>query len=265
SYYSEIYKTEGEGYFRVFPRGVRPGKGPSKYRLLAFSERWPVDLSFLKAEAKKALELGKVLLAGVVDEEGDVTYYGITERDPRALIGSRRPAAATRGVLLVDRVMIPPGEGGRRLVEMGFYGKMEDEALLLSLVEAVHLSSLGLLEVENVSDGQGMTRDDLLSLGERVEDDFNIRLAVYGDLRERGLIAKTGFKYGTHFRAYDVHPDEGHARYLVHGISTPQISWQEISRGVRLAHGVKKEFLVCMANGSAEGRPEYLRFRRVTP
>ncbi len=86
---------------------------------------------------------------------------------------------------------------------------------------------------------------------------------MYRDLREKGLVVKTGFKYGTHFRAYDRDPDTEHARYLVHAVPRDlETSWPELSRAVRLAHGVRKE----MVFGAADsGGVEYLKLRRVRP
>jgi len=34
----------------------------------------------------------------------------------------------------------------------------------------------------------------------RIESDFMIKYAVYETLRNNGIVPKTGFKFGTHFR-----------------------------------------------------------------
>ena len=93
--------------------------------------------------------------------------------------------------------------------------------------------------------------------------DFDLRYKVYKDLREKGLVVKTGFKYGTHFRVYDRDPGSNHARFLVHAVPRDlETSWPELSRAVRLAHGVRKE----MVFGAADSRGvEYLRMRRIRP
>ncbi len=82
------------------------------------------------------------------------------------------------------------------------------------------------------------------------------------DLRARGIIAKTGFKYGSHFRAYDGNPRTHHAKYLVHALpSGYRGMWPEVSRAVRLAHGVKKQLLL----GAAGDKITYLQLERVRP
>ena len=74
---------------------------------------------------------------------------------------------------------------------------------------------------------------------------------------------KTGFKYGTHFRVYKGDPEKEHALYLVHAVSTTYHStWPEISRAVRLAHGVKKELLLGRAH---KEKSEYVSLKRMRP
>ncbi len=64
-------------------------------------------------------------------------------------------------------------------------------------------------------------------------------------MKGKGLLVKTGFKYGSHFRAYEGDPSKQHARYLVHAVPEDYTAmWPEVSRAVRLAHGVKKEILL---------------------
>jgi tRNA-intron endonuclease len=60
------------------------------------------------------------------------------------------------------------------------------------------------------------------------------------------MVVKTGFKFGSHFRVYEEIPgkDSYHSRYLVHVlIDDREVRLPEISRAVRLAHGVRKEMV----------------------
>jgi tRNA-intron endonuclease len=97
----------------------------------------------------------------------------------------------------------------------------------------------------------------------KFQQDFDLRLKAYDDLRSRGLVVKTGFKYGTHFRVYEDDPEKTHARWLVHVVPEDfQTIWPEMSRAVRLAHGVKKEILFSWMK---EGGTQYMRLSRVRP
>ena len=82
-------------------------------------------------------------------------------------------------------------------------------------------------------------------------------------MKKRGLIVKTGFKFGAHFRAYTKKPDETHAEYLIHAVDKKfKRMWAEISRAVRLAHSVNKEITFARVE---ENNIDYIRFGRLRP
>jgi len=86
--------------------------------------------------------------------------------------------------------------------------------------------------------------DGFMEIGKRYEKDLSERYDLYEELKERGLIVKTGFKYGAYFRAYEDDPDENHAMYLFHFLSgNGGKTWPDISRSVRVAHGVRKKMI----------------------
>ena len=77
------------------------------------------------------------------------------------------------------------------------------------------------------------------------EDSGQPRLHRWRQISQASSLVKTGFKYGSHFRAYEGDPGKQHARYLVHAVPKDYTAmWPEVSRAVRLAHGVKKEILL---------------------
>ncbi|RLG36170.1 MAG: tRNA-intron lyase, partial [Candidatus Alkanophagales archaeon] len=61
--------------------------------------------------------------------------------------------------------------------------------------------------------------------------------------RERRLIVKTGFKFGSHFRVYE-RMEQPHSKYLVHVVPREHIFVKpELSRAVRLAQSVRKQMV----------------------
>jgi len=73
-------------------------------------------------------------------------------------------------------------------------------------------------------------------------------------LREAGIVVRSGLRFGTHLRGYTGDPDAGHAPWLVHCTAAGEASaWTTLARGVRLAHGVKKEFLVAVLQDASAG------------
>ncbi|MDA8144365.1 MAG: tRNA-intron lyase, partial [Thermoplasmatales archaeon] len=88
--------------------------------------------------------------------------------------------------------------------------------------------------------------------------DQNIVQEVYDDLISRKFIVKTGFKYGSNFRIYSRTIEE-HADFLVHVLDGPE-EWYKISRGIRVAQGVRKEMIFA---GKTGDKLEYIKLKRV--
>lgn len=163
-----------------------------------------------------------------------------------------------KGYLVEREVIITDERAISQLVQKG-YGSKRDGKLHLSLVEALYLMEKGRLSV--LGGERTLSSDELLS----GEDDLLLRYAVYRDLRERGYVVKTGFKFGAHFRVYErgAYPKE-HSRYLVHAVrEDSDISFTELARAVRLAHGVRKKLLFAVVDD--EGDVTYYSVERVTP
>jgi tRNA-intron endonuclease len=97
----------------------------------------------------------------------------------------------------------------------------------------------------------------------KLQPDIEQRLMVFKDLKQRGLLVKTGFKFGAHFRAYTKQPDKTHAEYLIHVVEKGFTSiWAEISRAVRLAHSVNKEFVFARIDNQTI---DYIKLGRLRP
>ena len=258
-----VIEGAGPPDFLVYPRGGTPKKTPAKYWVAAISERAVFDAAALTGLLHQVAGLRKQLLLAVVDEESDLTFYTARESDPRGrplppLTGG--PIATAH--LLEDRAMVVDEAEARALHVAGFYGKLAGRRLQLSLMETAHLLRLGAIELRNADTDRRIALPRLLAEARRIQPDFDLRLAVYEDLKARGIIAKTGFKYGSHFRAYEGDPDHSHAKYLVHALPEAYRGmWPEVSRAVRLAHGVKKSLLLAAAGEVVR----YIRLERVRP
>ncbi len=248
--------------FQVYPRGGAPKKTPSKYWVRALSERAVFDLAELLERAEEAAGVRKTLLLGLVDEESDLTYYSVREAHPRG----HRPKDARKNRIVVhflgDRAVVIDEEDGKALHAAGFFGKMIGRRLQLSLLETAYLLKEGLVEVRNAETDRPIRLARLVSEARAIQPDFELRLRAYEDLTDRGVISKTGFKYGSHFRAYEGDPETHHAKYLVHVVPKGHRgAWPEISRAVRLAHGVKKQILF----GEVGPGVRYVKLERVRP
>ena len=248
--------------FQVYPRGGAPKKTPSKYWVRALSERAVFDLAELLGRAEEAASVRKTLLLALVDEESDLTYYGVREARPRGhrTIGSPKERAVAH--FLGDRAVVIDEAQADALHQAGFFGKMVGRRLQLSLLETAFLLKSGFVEVRNAETDRSIGLSRLIQDAKAIQSDFPLRLRAYEDLTARGVISKTGFKFGSHFRAYEGDPETHHAKYLVHVVPKGHRgAWPEISRAVRLAHGVKKQILF----GEVGPSVRYVKLERFRP
>ncbi|MCL7413075.1 MAG: tRNA-intron lyase [ANME-2 cluster archaeon] len=241
--------------FRVYPRGGKPGKTPSKYFIHVLSERQPVPLTDLVHQVRTAASVRKELVMAVVDEESDITYYGASLRTMK---GDMRPAStdtAIRATLLEDRVMVWDSHSSDLLHKHHLFGKPLDETRLqLSLVEAAYLQEKNIIEITDSLGEQPLTPVEFSDTSTTVETGFPIKLAVYRTLRDAGMVVKTGYKFGNHFRVYkkvDASVGMKHSEFLVHALDSDHVfSLPQLSRAVRLANSVRKQMVFAWQSGN---------------
>ena len=262
----DLEPDRGDVDLVVHPRGDGPWDGTVEHRIRVVGERATVPMA----------SLGDVVLA-IVDEESEITYLETAEPDvsgsspavveelgvARATEGAGSAPTPTPATILDDRVICwePPAD----LYERGFYGQRLDrdgDALGLSLLEAAHLVDRGVLEIDG---GVAAVREH----GRAVEGDrFDRRLAVYRDLRRRGVVPKTGFKFGADFRTYEAveHVDElGHSELLVRVLpADAALSPRDLSLDVRLAHGVRKRMVFALVGDRGDDGGEDITWRSVS-
>jgi len=245
----------------VLPRGKIISNSRPMYLVRSVSERTAFSIDTFMELADDAKERNRELLFAIVDEEGDLTYYVVSKRKLTGHMVLSGNNGKAEGRLIRDRVFLFNEDDANSIHSNGAFGKPEGGILQLSLIETCYLMSKGM--IGTISSGKGvMDTDGMIAFGNSEQDEFDLRLKAFSDMRDSGLVVKTGFKYGTHFRVYEKHPDACHARFLVHSVDGSRIMmWPEISRAVRLAHGVKKEILFCRVNGVTE----YLEFKRFRP
>ncbi len=139
---------------------------------------------------------------------------------------------------------------GFEALEQKSYGKRIDDRLEISFVEALYLAERRKIVVKKGK--TKVTFKNLLEIGLKLDKRLHERYTVYRDLRGRGLVVKTGFKFGCDFRVYKrgvlvkrgpKDPSE-HTRWVVYCVPEDYTcSFQELSRAVRLAHSIRATML----------------------
>lgn len=154
--------------------------------------------------------------------------------------------------------------------DSGFYGKKIDDRLELSLVEALYLLKKGRISVAEGRKKIGF--DELYSRTKENDKRLAERYRVYEDLRDRGLLVRSGFKFGCDFRVYErgvklirgPKTQKEHTKWIVFCIPEDySCSFQELSRAVRLAHNIRARMLWAIVDN--EGDITYYQCVRETP
>ncbi len=240
--------------FRVFRRGQRPGSGRSQYLVRVLSERDLVNFEAMSAEATASLHMRKQHVLAVVDDENELTYYELKLQkltpaaEPPALPPATAPLFSTFAIVETE---------DRSPLEDAFFGKrLDPERLILSPVETLYLLEKGMLALH--ADGASIPAGEYLRIAGATDVELAEKAKVYADLRERGYVPRTGYKFGHHFRVYI--GKKTHSDLLVHAIPAgTALPMSTISRSVRLAHSVKKKMLFAYVHNTIE----YLEFARI--
>ena len=246
----------------LYKRGSHAGNEESNAIVYVVEEREHIVLEELFRYTQQASGVRRRLILAVVDGESDITYYELSITSPKGSL--KMPISdmlEVEGSLATATLL---GEGGivwdeqisHNLHSRGFFGTMLDERhLFLSRIELAYLKEKDVLEVRGL-DGEMVSVDNILSS----EADGEIspspkvslfeRFRVYSDLREKGLVPKTGYKFGSHFRVYSDPQDVTspiHSDYLLNVCgSTERIPLPELARAVRLCHSVRKRMLFAL-------------------
>ncbi len=151
---------------------------------------------------------------------------------------------------LIGELVIIKDKKAVALSEKSHYGKFNQDELQLSLMEAFYLQEKGKIKIlDKKNQGKVISLDEMREL---IQDkDLIYRYLVYRDLRNRGYIVKTGFKYGSEFRLYErgKSPGDGHSDFVVKVVTENQnISVLDFSSYVRVAHGVNKKLLLAVVD-----------------
>ncbi len=243
--------------FRVFRRGERPGKGESLYLVRVLSERDPIRFGTLTEEVLTARNMRKQYVLAVVDDEDEITFYEI-KLQKLADAPSKLPGPGRHEAVLVGKSAMVRAAAGSELELAGFGKRLDEQRLLLSPVELLHLMKRNAIVL--VQDRAPFSPETFLALAGETDRELALKSAVYDELRSHDYTPRTGYKFGHHFRVYcgtSVHSD-----LLVHAVEADaELPMSLISRSVRMAHSVKKKMLFGAVHCSGIQFVEFARIK----
>lgn len=162
-------------------------------------------------------------------------------------------------------------EKGSELYRLGFYGKPIgipkpkitdfDVPLILDLMEGLYLMEKGIITVSEGPKGAKVSFKKLRKRAKALYEEFDMKYAVYRDMRDRGLFVTPGIKYGCDFAAYKQGPGIDHAPYMVSvKKAKDEVTATEIVKAGRLATTVRKRFIIAIPDLETE-QIRYLIFK----
>src|SRR3989344_7130644 len=104
-------------------------------------------------------------------------------------------------VLIGNKIIVSDKKTKDLIMPKGFGEKQPNGSLVIDLKETFYLLEKEKLMLEN-EDGVGVGKDELLKHASKSEKGFYKKFLVYSDLRDRGFVTKTGFKFGFDLRVY---------------------------------------------------------------
>ena len=265
-----------ENYLNIFQPDIKKLRKIPYAKLLVFEENEEIDLVEVLKEARRFQRLGILLFAGVVDAEGDVTYFRFSDFREEGSIQMKKLHLSFLQRLkelfsedkdLTVRFSFYPEKGGCLLSSTHpehkleailhhtlFFGKMVGDALKLGFYEGRYLLEIFKKKLALSSDQIVVAGEDEQEIGELER--------LYFQLRKKNFLPKTGFKYGSHFRVYKKLEEGHHAEYLVHLLEKKRLPLFTLEAMVRLATSVNKEMVFAF---SKDEEFSYLKVVRVVP
>jgi tRNA-intron endonuclease len=197
---------------------------------MVFREHDSITIGGLHEEYMRRKNMRMGLLAAVVDGDFDITYYSVTA----SLVDG--PGPLDHRSIRFDKEEGAEVPGGGLLAFKGDIARAGTEEGL-----GTDLNGTMAFSTEESSYLTGNPRIGRLE---------NIKDTVYRDLRSRGYIVRTGFKYGSHFRIYSSGCIDDHSDLLVHCTeSDADHTWEVLARAIRLSHSVRKRMLFACVTG----------------
>lgn len=155
-----------------------------------------------------------------------------------------------KALLVGNRVVISDQPLASSIYNKGAFGVFEDGKLYLSLEEAFYLKEKKKLEIIG-KDGKRLNDTSVLSIFGKREKGFTKRFVVFKNLRDKGYIPKTAFKYGGDFRVYDKgdRPGKEHAEWILKVYEQGDtVKFKDFSALNRVVHSVKKSLLIAVVD-----------------
>tara|TARA_B000000532_G_scaffold81218_1_gene64800 strand:- start:7638 stop:8765 length:1128 start_codon:yes stop_codon:yes gene_type:complete len=207
-------------------RGEHPTKSEPVSEVRWVNNSSEINWTSIFEWAKSVEKNGRLAEILVVDGEFDVTAYRLKITNPRGNLNppSKLSEDDFRIILEGWEQKIPSGNG--------FWLPITPDSMPLPQLGVPQASGIWLAEIEKIWLDSILETKNLSEIPE-----------IFGELLERGLWPRPGFKYGCRWRVYSNEISSQHAPWLIVPNSESPKNWNEACLAARLAAGVNKSWL----------------------
>ncbi|UCC33047.1 MAG: tRNA-intron lyase [Candidatus Bathyarchaeota archaeon] len=133
--------------------------------------------------------------------------------------------------------------------------------LILDIMEGLYLMEKRVIAVSEGAERSRVSFKKLQARARKLYDEFDLKYAVYRDLRDKDLVVTPGMKYGCDFAVYKHGPGVEHAPYMVSvRKAEDEVTATDVVKAGRLATTVRKRFIIAIPDLEA-AKIQYLIFK----
>jgi len=128
-----------------------------------------------------------------------------------------------------------------------FFGEKVNEKIVYFPAEGFFLFKNKDMKI--LQNKKKLNENEVIKKFERIDKKFQAKYRAYEELRKKGLILKSGVKYGSDFSVYEKgkKPGKAHSSWLLSvEESSKKINWQEFVLKNRVANSTKKKVLIAL-------------------
>lgn len=144
-------------------------------------------------------------------------------------------------------------EAAFSLFERSRFGEKKGQEIEYSSYETLFLVENGKMEVYDKA--KKASFEELSRKLKKHNPKLITNYSAFADLRTKGYIVKTGFKFGAEFRVYKkgAKPGQDHATWLLYPVKEHEmLSWHDFSAKNRVATTTKKKLLIGVVDNESQ-------------
>ena len=154
---------------------------------------------------------------------------------------------------LIGDTIFSNSEEAFSLYEKSSLGEKRKNRIEYSFVESLFLIDEGKMNV--LQNSKPLSEESLLRKIKKKDKKIETKFSVFKDLRKKGYIVKTAFKYGAEFRVYEkgIKPGDRHSKWILYTArEQDSLNWHDFAAKNRVAHSTQKKLLIAIVDEESD-------------